>query len=355
MSGMRADPVAPSAPAVTADALSHPLDAAIATASRHVAMLVLLALLVYGALVAWAGSGDALAAMRRISVAWLLLGMVITMAGFGLRIVRWRMFLAALGPAPDWRRSAVIYMAGIGMTATPGRVGEALRAVFLLRHGVPMGTGMAVTFMDRLSDVIAMVLMAWVATLAASHAFGAALAWGWGGLLVLVLAASVLFRGALTALPRARWLQRLLARPRLAWAGHWLGQAAASYRAAWRPRLVLPSVALSLLAFGLQALLFAGLAQWVAPGVPVAALVMIFAVAALAGAASMIPGGIGAMDLSLVAMLHQQGLGLADATAVTVVLRVATFWFSQVLGAMALATVASSVDKVRSGESTPSA
>jgi uncharacterized protein (TIRG00374 family) len=63
----------------------------------------------------------------------------------------------------------------------------------------------------------------------------------------------------------------------------------------------------------------------------------IFSSATLAGAASFIPGGIGAMEIALVVMLGTHGVATANALAAALCLRAVTFWFGLLLGAGGLA------------------
>ncbi|HEY4574561.1 MAG TPA: lysylphosphatidylglycerol synthase domain-containing protein, partial [Thermoanaerobaculia bacterium] len=54
----------------------------------------------------------------------------------------------------------------------------------------------------------------------------------------------------------------------------------------------------------------------------------------------MLPGGLGAAEGSLAALLHGQGLDTADASSITLIVRAATLWFSVLLGLVALPFVA---------------
>jgi uncharacterized protein (TIRG00374 family) len=62
--------------------------------------------------------------------------------------------------------------------------------------------------------------------------------------------------------------------------------------------------------------------------------------ATVVGSLSMLPGGLGAAEGSMSALLHAQGLKTADANLVTLVVRGATLWFAVLLGFIALPFVA---------------
>ena len=57
------------------------------------------------------------------------------------------------------------------------------------------------------------------------------------------------------------------------------------------------------------------------------------------GGVSMLPGGLGAAEGSLAALLHAQGLDTADANSITLVIRGATLWFAVLLGLLALPVI----------------
>jgi uncharacterized membrane protein YbhN (UPF0104 family) len=86
------------------------------------------------------------------------------------------------------------------------------------------------------------------------------------------------------------------------------------------------------LAFGLQALVFAGYVQQLDASVPIERSVQIFASATLIGAASMIPAGLGAMEAAAVYQLIDAGMSKADAVAVAIAHRLSTLWFGMAIG-----------------------
>ncbi len=97
---------------------------------------------------------------------------------------------------------------------------------------------------------------------------------------------------------------------------------------------------LAVAAYGIQALVFAFYVQTIGGAVSAADCVRIFAVAMLLGAASMLPGGLGATEAALVYQLNQAGMVMSDAVAAAIALRLSTLWFAILLGVAALLTFA---------------
>ncbi len=101
---------------------------------------------------------------------------------------------------------------------------------------------------------------------------------------------------------------------------------------------MLAYVAIAAAAYGMQALVFASFVQQLWPGVTVATAINIFCVSTMAGVASMLPGGLGASELTMIALLTHAGMPAPDATAAAVGTRAVTFWFGIALGVTCLAS-----------------
>ena len=64
--------------------------------------------------------------------------------------------------------------------------------------------------------------------------------------------------------------------------------------------------------------------------------VLIFVQATLFGAASMLPGGLGAMEGALVFQLIERGVGDGVAVSLAIAIRLVTLWLGMSLGALSL-------------------
>jgi hypothetical protein len=58
-----------------------------------------------------------------------------------------------------WRPGLRIYLSGFALTTTPGKAGEMFRALLLRRLGVSVPTAFAAFISERLSDLIAVLLL----------------------------------------------------------------------------------------------------------------------------------------------------------------------------------------------------
>ncbi len=301
---------------------------------RAIVLLLAAAAALYLALALYVDWRELLGALGRLGYLALGGGLLLASGNYLLRFARWHDILRRMGQRVPAAMNLRVYLAGLALTATPGKLGETLRSALLLRWQVPVGASLAAFFIDRLTDLIGVLLLA-----GASRA-GAP----WWALAAAVFVVGFVLRhafGTRWADAAAGWLER---HHRLSALALLLRTGMAHYRAAWRlPRVVL-YVLVAMLAYGLQALVFAAYVDALWDGLRWADSIRIFATSTLAGAASMIPGGLGAMELALIAQLTAAGMPLASATAAALAVRAVTLWFAVLLGIACLFSLRRLVD-----------
>lgn len=112
---------------------------------------------------------------------------------------------------------------------------------------------------------------------------------------------------------------------------------------AWAKVWTLPRVfafsVVAMLAYGTQALVFSWFCHISGIGISVADCVLIFIKATLLGAFSMLPGGLGAMETSIVYQLGQKGADYSVAVSLAIAIRLVTLWVGIVVGVLALLTI----------------
>lgn len=264
------------------------------------------------------------------SGAALVLGL--SLFNYVLRFQRWYLYLRELGHRIGWTHHLLVYLAGFMFTVSPAKAGEALRGVYLREHGVPYADTFAALFVERLLDFIAYSLLATLIVL--GHADYRPF------LLVAFLAAfTLLGLCGHPAIPP--WLDRTAAGRSSPWLSGLLQLGARLLRSSRRllqPRLLLPGLAIGLVSWGAEGIGFHLICQGLALDVPPMTATSIYAIAGLAGAAAFfMPGGIGGMELVMIALLTTLGAPASVAIVATLICRVATLWFAVVVGFIAAA------------------
>lgn len=297
---------------------------------RAVFWSVALAALGYLGLSLWAGWREVVAAVVQVGPVVLVGLLLLSLVNYLLRFLRWARYLALLEAPVPWRINLDAYFSGFALTTSPGKVGEMLRSVLLKPHGVPPAASVAAFFAERVSDLLAILVLAAVGLWAYAPArpvVGLALA-------AVVLALLLVQWTALIA-AIDRWAQvrpqkwaRLLVK---------LCEVVLHFRRCFS----LPAMSMGLV-LGTVAWFAEGLGFWwllvaLDHPLPMSTAVFIYAFAMLVGALSFLPGGLGGSEAAMIALLSLNGFPEASAVTATLICRLATLWFAVGLGALFLA------------------
>jgi uncharacterized protein (TIRG00374 family) len=263
---------------------------------------------------------------------WVLFPLVIVLTLFNylMRFFKWHLYLRQVGSqGVSIPESARLFVAGFPLAITPGKVGEAFKGVWLNQaDGTPVPRGVSVVAAERISDGLAVLALSTVGVIAFSQYWPV-----FGIILTLLLAVVVtsqirplaLFLINLTE--RIPLINRVTLSIREFYEGSFL---------LFRPRILLAAVALGVISW-----LGEGIGMYVilvGLGIPpgwgvfsIAVFVLSFSI--VIGAASALPGGLGASEVSIAGMLVLLlGLSADVSAAATLLIRLATLWFGVALG-----------------------
>jgi uncharacterized membrane protein YbhN (UPF0104 family) len=297
------------------------------TLRRALAVLAVLTVGYLG-LLAWADArgGVFLQGVQLWSLAPALLAA--SLLSWLIRYARWSWLFARTGVRCRAVPGLLAYLAGFAFTATPGKLGELVRIRYFAQQGVRPSTVVAAFVFERAMDLLAVLALASLFIVRTD-------VWLFVALFVLAFMACLLaaaFHPAL--LGRAAARLRRYGAVRLASSILLVRDGLVASRC-W---LTLPDIAVAL-ACGLAAW---GLTSWsflyllrqlteVSPHLLLQSLA-VYPLAMLAGAASMVPGGLGSTEVAIVALLAAMGVPVATAAVAAVGIRLSTLWFAIVAG-----------------------
>lgn len=256
--------------------------------------------------------------------------LLLTLFNYLLRFFKWHYYLGLVGvkdyPLPQ---SARLFLAGFPLAVTPGKVGEALKGVWLKKEtGLSVSRGISVVLAERISDGLGVLLLSTLGVIATPRywpAYGIVLA----GLILLILIIQIR--------PAALWLLEL--GENLPLINRLSGNLREFYEGSYtlfRPKAVLVAVSLGTISWLGEGIgmYFILLGLGVAPGwATLSSAVFVLAFSTVIGAVSTLPGGLGAAEVSIAGMLTLLlGLSRDSAAAATLLIRFATLWFAVGLG-----------------------
>ncbi len=301
---------------------------------------LVLGLVVVAGLAVYADFSKMLAVLRGFN--WWLVPpiLIFTLFNYALRFLKWDVYLRLIGatgvPKKD---SLLIFLSGMAMAMTPGKVGELLKSYLLKQvRGTPIATSAPIVMAERLTDGLAMLVLASVGLVLFDY--------GRAILVVIALFAVIflfVFQNRLLANRLLTFAERL---PVVSKVAH---HARAFYDSSFE-------------LFRLPNLLFGvivGVVSWsgevaafvlvmMGLGVPFSALLVvicafILSASTLIGSVTLLPGGLGTTDAGITGMLQflvpaQLAIAMPQDTAVaaTLLIRFATLWFGVGIGLFCL-------------------
>lgn len=215
---------------------------------------------------------------------------------------RWQIVLSEFGIALPWREALRFYAIGLwAAIVTPGQLGDALKAVYVQRRGAALAPALASVVVDRLFDVLMLLVAATVGVAIYGAAFGAQFAIV-GALLVVTVAgivvaarpslrsrsARVLPAAVRARLARVRWIATL--------GSARLSAASIAAALAWSVVSFAATLARIYLCF-----------RAVDVRLSLSTFVAVVGLSSLAGLLSV--SGIGTRDWALIALLGREGIG----------------------------------------------
>jgi uncharacterized protein (TIRG00374 family) len=276
---------------------------------------------VYVAFVLASGATNLSVAVNTLSPGRLLLVVSFILLGLALRALRWCYFLRSLGIALPFLPSIIAFLASFSLTATPGKAGELIKSVLLrTRYDVPMTKTASILLVERLGDLAAIVCLAifglsFFQDLQLYVAISVALI----GMAYVCFYGSPAINGLLLSIARKL--------------GKGMGKVTEMQSALSRlskPSTFFVGLVAALAAWSCEALAFFVLT--LPADLPMRASVSIFALSSIAGALSMLPGGLGGFEAAMVVLLLRAGVDSAMAVTLVATFRLCTLYLVTLLG-----------------------
>lgn len=280
---------------------------------------------------------------------WALIPAILglTLFNYVLRFVKWDYYVHLVSDRPVSKQdSALVFYSGFTMVMTPGKVGELLKA-YLLRqvNGTPLMVSSPIVIAERMSDGIAMMLLA-VVGFALLLIFGGAT--GAADFFWPILALVLVGYAAIIIVARNRaladriftWLERYQF---IAKRMHNIRALFESSNRLLSPRALFIASSIGFVSWAGECLAFflVMLGLGFAPSWNLVFIVtFILGATSIAGAASGLPGGLGVADAGIAGLLIvlvappfvTTTISRDTAIAATLLIRIATLWFGVLVG-----------------------
>jgi uncharacterized protein (TIRG00374 family) len=277
---------------------------------------------VYAGATLWAGRGGWQLALTAISVRDILIIVGLVSIGFLLRAGRWHYYIRVLQWDVPLLQSISAFVASIALTATPAKSGELAKAVLLRsQYKISLSQGAGILLIERLGDLFAVIVLAI------------------GGLTLFVdlssyVLASIIVVSVvafLAAISRVV-LVRAQAIPKLRTTSLRLINMLDAVQLLMRPIPLVVGGSVALVAWSCEALAFHFLIGRLSIHSSLLISFSIYGLSTLAGALSMLPGGLGGVEAVMAFLLTRLATPMSVATVAVVIFRLCTLWLFSLIG-----------------------
>lgn len=309
--------------------------------ARRIVFGVLFGALVYAGMLVWIDAGNLLEALRDFPL-WLVpVAMALSFSNYLIRFVKWERYRKLLDIELDRGTSFLIYLAGLSMSITPGKMGEVFKSWLIRKvNGVRIHRSAPIVVAERFTDLLGYLILMAIGGLTTYPEYQ----WVFWATLAVCVAAQQL-AGSRRFARTSAWIVAHL--PVVHRVSHKVEGAFESTRVLLAPREVIGPTLLSVVSWGCECTGFWLIADAVTPGdFPFIFAVFAYAFSAVAGAVLLIfPGGLGVTEGSLGSLTRRK---FQDLTAVTtetarsqaagavIITRLCTLWFALGVGLVAV-------------------
>lgn len=297
---------------------------------RIVILTVLMSIIGYFLFTLWGGWENVVNAIQQVGVLGILTALALSLFNLGMRFLRWQYFLRVLGYPIPWQSSLRIYIAGFALTTTPGKTGEALRGVFLKDHGVPFRKTFGAFLSERTSDLLAVSILASTGL------------WIYPKMRPILLLVAVMLGFLFFAIHRDSWIRRLekifkkIAPKKFIPTIDFFLETIFSFRICFTAKVLSTTLIFGLLAWSAEALALLFILHLLGQDISMISALFTYGFSLVIGGITLLPGGLGGAELTMLQLLIHQHIPSALAVAATLVIRLTSLWFSVFLGILAL-------------------
>ncbi len=277
----------------------------------------------------WASFDHIKEAIEQFSYKLLPVILTLSLLNYSIRFVRWHIYLRALNIKVSTGESLGIFVSGLAMAVTPGKMGEVLKSYFLKSlNGTSISKSAPVIIAERLTDLIALTTISIIGAYVIGYAKDIILIFA-----VVFVSGTVL----ISIRPASLFLIRLM--NNISFLSKWIKNIQIAYESSYTVltgRTLFFSLFLSIAAWFSESLGFYFVLQGLDVHLRILSASFIYSFSTVIGAISFLPGGLAATETSLTGLLVLAKIPKGTSVAATLIIRGATLWFAVIIGTIVL-------------------
>lgn len=278
-------------------------------------------ILIYFVMMIYGDYEKVLTAISSFHMEYIPVLLVLAFTNYLLRAFKWHFFFKVLRLDISFKENLWVFLSGLLMAVTPGKVGEVWKS-WLIRdlRGYDLQRTVPIVFMDRITDVVAML------TLASLGVFVFRVSILSFSLVVAILLSMLMVLRSETIMLKIFGISERFEN---------ITEAYLSSLDLLRLRPFILTVLISLVAWFMECLAFYLTFRGLSVEAGLFESTFIYAISSIAGALTMLPGGLGVTEVSLTGLSsHLMMLNESTTVAATLIIRTVTLWFAVGAGAV---------------------
>ncbi len=261
------------------------------------------------------------------SFKWVFLPLLLLFSYFNYisRFLKWHYYVRLLKINASIKLSFSIFMSGLAMSLTPGKMGEVLKSYMLKQTiGESISKTAPIVFVERVTDFLSLVLLSLTGAIYYNFGIMSTVIVGVFFLvIILIVSNKKLSFKFIDTLGKIGFLTKHARRLHDAYESSYI-------MLQFKPLIYM--VLLSLIAWFFECIGFYFVLYNFEKTILFILPIFVYSFSTIIGSVTMLPGGLGATEGSLTYLLHINGFNSEEALASTFIIRTVTLWFALVIG-----------------------
>ncbi|MBI5680178.1 MAG: flippase-like domain-containing protein [Methanobacterium sp.] len=286
-------------------------------------LIILFAVLIYLIMGIYANFGDLLSAIEKFNWIFIPVMIILTTIAYFIRFIKWNFFLKSVGVHLNLKDNLFVFFSGLGMIITPAKVGEIWKG-WLIKdiNGESLSKTVPVVIIDRVTDLIGLIILSLLGILYYKEGS------------YIIIALIVIFTLFFVAV-RSKKVSDIVISVLEKRAGKYskdIKTMHTTFEQTMQPKNLVGMSFLSVFAWFFECLALYFVIIGFGQSISLIISTFVFSFASLAGAVSMIPGGLGIAEATTSGMLQYFGLTSTISVGVAIIIRFGTLWYGAILG-----------------------
>jgi uncharacterized protein (TIRG00374 family) len=292
-------------------------------------LIIAAAAIIYLILTLYADYDLVIRTFEEFNWVFLPLLLLLTYFNFVTRFIKWHYYLKVINVKIALRTSYSIFMSGLVMSITPGKMGELVKSYMVKRiTGDSISKTAPIVIVERITDFISLILLAIIG----------AYVFDYGKL--IVIGTGVFFLGLVLIISNKKASLKIIAiLSKIKFLNKYIEKLHESYNTSYELLKLKPlasMILVSLVSWFFECLGFYLILVNFNLDITVLWSTFVYAFSTIAGSITMLPAGLGVTEGSLTFLLVNGGVASSIAVASTFIIRSVTLWFALLVGIISL-------------------